>query len=255
MAGPFPRPAVCWILSPMNSLKRLSCSLLLMLPLIGGAEPLVPFDAELEVIRHGLIDLRADGRLRLRPNGDDEWHYQLRAETRGVYLREDSWVQTIGDRIRPLRYSADTKILWSRERKRLTFDHSDQRVSGRVDGDDIDEAISGTVYDALGYQLVLQQRLMDGEREMAFDVFRDDEVDDFAFRVIGEECLRIGDGTVDTLIIDQTAPLRSKERKRIWIAPGYGFVPLRFTREEDGKLREEFRVTALTLDGEAVDFR
>lgn len=238
----------------MKPLKRFSLAVLLALPMLSLAEPLIPFEAELEVTRYGLIDVSANGTLRLRQNDAGEWHYQLRAETRGIHLREDSWVSAVDGDIRPLRYSADTKILWSRERKHLTFDHLAQRVVGEVDGEDVNESIGGTVYDALGYQLVLQQRLKAGVRDMEFEVFRDDEVDDFAFQVIGQERLRIAGGTVDTWIIDQTAPLRSKERKRIWIAPDLGFVPLRFTREEDGKLREEFRMTGLTLDGERIHF-
>lgn len=236
----------------MTYFKRICLSALFAWPLLSLAEPLVPFDAELEVTRYGLVDIRADGRLRLQQNDAGEWHYQLRAETRGVYLREDSWVSEQGDGIRPLRYSADTKVLWSRERKRLTFNHDTQRVSGEVDGERVNEPFSGSVYDALGYQLVLQQRLKAGERDMQFDVFRDDEVRDFAFHVVGEERMRFAGGTVDTLIIDQTAPLRRKERKRIWIAPELGYVPMRFTREEDGKLREEFRVTGLSVNGETV---
>ncbi|PTY36829.1 hypothetical protein BGP77_05960 [Saccharospirillum sp. MSK14-1] len=238
----------------MKQLKRFSLTVMLALPLVTLAEPLVPFEAEMEVTRYGLVDISAEGRLRLRQNDAGEWHYQLHAETRGIHLREDSWVTEVDGDIRPLRYTADTKVLWSRERQNLTFDHLAQRVVGEADGEDVNESIGNSVYDALGYQLVLQQRLKAGEREMEFDVFREDEVDDFAFRVVGEERLRIAGGTVDTLIIDQTAPLRRKERKRIWIAPELGFVPLRFTREEDGKIREEFRVTGLTLDGERVRF-
>ena len=238
----------------MKHLKRFSLSLLFALPITALAEPLVPFEAEMEVTRYGLVDISADGHLRLRQNDAGEWHYQLYAETRGIHLREDSWTTEVDGDIRPLRYRSDTKVLWSRERQHLTFDHLAQRVVGEVDGEDVNEPIGSTVYDALGYQLVLQQRLKAGIRDMEFDVFREDEVDDFAFRVVGEERLRIAGGTVDTLIVDQTAPLRRKERKRIWIAPELGFVPLRFTREEDGKIREEFRITGLTLDGERVHF-
>lgn len=238
----------------MRPLKRLAYSLLLALPLAVQAEPLVAFDAQLQVTRYGMIDISAEGSLSLQQSGANEWHYQLRAETRGVYLREDSWVNLDDQRLQSLRYSADTKVLWSRERKRLNFNRESNRVTGEVDGERINEAIHNEVYDALGYQLELQQRLKAGERELAFEVFRDDEIDDFAFRVVGEERLRVAGGYVDTLIIDQTAPLRRKERKRIWIAPGLGYVPMRFTREEDGKLREEFRVTGLTLDGERIDF-
>ena len=66
----------------MKHLKRFSLSLLFALPITALAEPLVPFEAEMEVTRYGLVDISADGHLRLRQNDAGEWHYQLYAETR-----------------------------------------------------------------------------------------------------------------------------------------------------------------------------
>ncbi|WP_108124537.1 DUF3108 domain-containing protein [Saccharospirillum mangrovi] len=239
----------------MTLSKRLSILVLLALPLITLAETLVPFTARMEVTRYGVVDVHADGELRLQQTDDGNWHYRLFAQARGVQLSEDSWFAVQDSDIRPQRYRAETKVLWSVDRTRLNFDYSGQRITGEADGDRVNLRLTEAVYDPLSYQLVLQQRLKAGERELEFDVFRIDEIDDFAFRVAGEERLRIAGGTVDTWIIDQTEPLLRKERKRIWIAPSLGFVPLRFTREYDGKLREEFRVTSLSINGEPVDFR
>lgn len=238
----------------MNACLRLCLTALVaIVPLAATATTLTPFSAELEAIRHGLVDIKARGTLRLSRDGD-QWHYRLSTDGNTLFLREESWLTFEDGVLRPQRYTSETKVFWSRNTKRLDFDHDSGRVTGVVEDERISEAFDTPIYDAIGYQLELQQRLRAGDRDIEMGVFRDDETDDFTFRVVGEERLRLPGGTADTLVIEQTAPLGSDERKRIWIAPRMGYVPLRFTREEDGRMKEEIRVLSLTLDGETVDF-
>ncbi|GGX65341.1 DUF3108 domain-containing protein [Saccharospirillum salsuginis] len=217
------------------------------------AAELVPFTAELEAIRYGAIDLSTEGTLRLRRDGSD-WHYRLATDGRTVSLKEEVWLSVDGNQLLPLRYEFESKLFWVKNTKSLRFDHSENRVTGRVDKDRIDTRFEPPLYDAIGYQLELQQQLIDGEREISFDVFRHKRPDRMAFRVIGEEMLDLPTGEVYTWIVEQTDPIGKNERKLIWVAPDLNFVPLRFGRYEKGKLKEEIRTLSLSLDGQRISF-
>ena len=218
------------------------------------AVELIPFTAELEAIRYGAIDLKTGGTLQLKQNNNQQWHYRLATDGRTVSLEEEVWLTVDGDQLLPQRYEFQSKLFWVKNTKSLRFDHSANRVTGRVDKDRIDTEFEPPLYDAIGYQLALQQALIAGERTIAFDVFRHKRPDRMAFRVIGEEMLDLPSGRIYTWIIEQTDPVGENERKLIWVAPHLNYVPLRFGRYEKGKLKEEIRTLSLTLDGQAISF-
>ncbi|MHA7879468.1 MAG: DUF3108 domain-containing protein [Saccharospirillum sp.] len=215
---------------------------------------LVPFTAELEAIRYGTIDIRTTGTLSLNESGPDQWHYRLATDGRAISLTEEVWFDVDEHRLLPERYRFDSRVLFVRSSKRLTFDHDQRRVTGTVDRDDIDRRFEPPLYDAIGYQIALQQQLAAGNESIELNVFRHKRPDNMAFRVAGEELLRLPTGQVYTLIIEQLTQLSRNERKLIWVAPDLGYMPIRFGRFEDGNIKEEIRVTRLILDGQAVSF-
>lgn len=218
------------------------------------AGQLIPFTAELEAIRHGAIDLSTNGSLSLRPASDGLWHYRLETDGRTVALREEVWFTMEEDTVTPQRYEFESRVFWSKTHKRLNFDHNLNKVSGVVNDDKISTSFEPPLYDAIGYQIALQQRLADGERDISFDVLRHKRVDRMAFRVIGEERLSLPAGDVYTWIIEQTEPIGRDERKLIWVAPELNYIPLRFGRYEKGKLKEEIRTLSLKQNGKSINF-
>lgn len=214
---------------------------------------LVPFKAKLEAIRYGAIDLKTGGTLRLSRD-KDQWHYRLATDGHAIALDEEVWMTVDGDQLLPQRYEFESKVFWVKNRKSLRFDHRNNRVTGRVDKDKIDAGFKPPLYDAIGYQIALQQALIAGERTIRLNVFRHNRPDDMVFQVIGEEMLDLPSGDIYTWIVEQTDPVGKNERKLIWVAPDLNFIPLRFGRYEKGKLKEEIRTLSLTLDGQAVSF-
>lgn len=236
-------------------MKRMLTSLILLaLTATAFAEGMTPFTAELEAIRHGAINIKAQGTLQLRQTGDNRWHYRLATNGRALSLSEESWLTVIDDHILPSRYQFESKVFWVKTTKSLSFDHDNRRVTGRVEKDRVDERFAAPIYDAIGYQLALQQALARGEESVTLNVLRHKRPDDMSFRVIGEEMLRLPQGEIYTWIIEQTEPVGRNERKLIWIAPGLAYTPMRFGRFEDGDLKEEIRILSLRLDGQRVDF-
>lgn len=234
--------------------RLLTRLILLLLSSAAFAEGMTPFTAEMEAIRHGAIDIKAQGTLQLRETATDQWHYRLSTNGRTLSLREESWLTVIDNQIRPTRYEFESKLFWVKTTKSLRFDHDNRRVTGRVEKDRVDEPFAAPIYDALGYQLALQQALASGEESITLNVLRHKRPDDMSFRIIGEEMLRLPQGEIYTWIIEQTEPVSRDERKLIWIAPGLAYTPMRFGRYEDGDLKEEIRVLSLQLDGQPVDF-
>lgn len=215
---------------------------------------LIPFTAELEAIRHGTINLSTRGSLTLRRVNDEQWNYRLETDSRTVSLLEDVWFTFENGEMKPQRYEYESRVIWAKNNKQLTFDHARNRVTGNVDKDKISMSFESPLYDPIGYQVVLQQRLQDGERDISFNVFRHKKPNRMAFRVIGEERLSLPTGDVYTWIVEQTAPIRSNERKLIWVAPNHNYIPLRFGRFEKGKLKEEIRTLSLKQNGQTITF-
>lgn len=215
---------------------------------------LVPFTAELEAIRYGTIDISTTGTLSLRETGPEQWHYRLATDGRAISLLEEVWFEVDNQLLLPDRYSFESRVLFVRHNKELSFDHDARRVTGNVDRDRINSRFEAPLYDAIGYQIVLQQQLAAGHEQVELNVFRHKRPDNMAFRVAGEEMLRLPTGRIYTLIIEQTTQLSRNERKLIWVAPDLGYMPIRFGRFENGKIKEEIRVTSLVLDGQSISF-
>lgn len=215
---------------------------------------LAPFTAELEAIRYGTIDISTTGTLTLRETGPEQWHYRLATDGRAISLTEEVWFDVDNHLLLPSRYSFESRVLFVRNNKQLQFDHDERRVSGTVDKDRINTRFEAPLYDAIGYQIALQQQLAAGHEHIELNVFRHKRPDNMAFRVAGEEMLRLPTGRIYTLIIEQTTQLSRNERKLIWVAPDLGYMPIRFGRYESGKIKEEIRVTSLVLDGQAISF-
>lgn len=218
------------------------------------AAQLSNFKADIEARHNGVIDLKASGSMSFEQYSNGRWEMSLSVKggpskstelSEGV-LEEDNYL--------PTRYQRRTKILFAKENVDWSFDWQNKRVTGTVDKKDYSHSLNQIIHDPMSYQIPLRQALMAGQNEFNYSYLRWNRPNDLSFEVIGEELLQLESGRVHTLIIKQTKQVKEDEKKLIWVARDYDYIPVRFTTYRKDKIRDDVIVTKLWIDGKAIAF-
>lgn len=232
----------------------------LLMTLIGSTlsfaqTELSDYRAEIRAVRHGAIDIKSEGYVSFNHTDQNRWQLKVRLDDGPLKLSETTHGEITDDGLyRPLDFERRLKILFYREDIDWRFDWAQQTVSGRVKKDRHNHPLTELIHDPNSFQIPMRQGLKTGETEFSFRFMRYSRPDDLAFEVVGEELLTLAGGRVHTLIIRQTEPLRRDEKKLIWVAKDYNYIPVRFSTFEDGKLKDDMRVEKLWIDGKEVSF-
>ncbi|TCS42653.1 DUF3108 domain-containing protein [Reinekea marinisedimentorum] len=243
----------------MRALRQFVYSLTLVLlpPLLAAeitAADISDYRAEVKAIRHGTIDLKASGDLVFELTESGLWSLQIDISGGPLKSHERSVGELIDNQFRPLNFERDTKFLLIKEKIRWNFDWTNQVVAGKVQKKEYEHPLTELIHDPISFQVSMRQAFLNGSSAYETPYLRYSRPDSLAFEVIGEELLSVGDDRVHTLIVKQTEPEKKEERKLIWVAPEYDFVPLRFATFKENKIKEEFFVEKLWIDDVRVDF-
>lgn len=213
-----------------------------------------PFIADIVAKRHGALTFKAKGTLSFQQASDQSWSLKLQAKGGPVKVLEETTFRLIDGNLKPINYQQDIRALFFKEQIDWSFDWNASKLSGRVNGDPYSYTLVNGMNSPNSFQVAMRQDIAQGAKKVDYPFMKFKRPSHIYFAVIGEERLSLGDTKVDTIIIEQTAPLRSKERKLIWIAPGYDYIPVKFETKREGKLKESLEVTRLTLRGRLIEF-
>ena len=227
-------------------------SLLLLTAAVSKAE-LSSYRAQIEATRHGTIDLKADGEIAFKMQPSGQWSLLLDIKGGPLKHRELSSGYTVNSEYRPNKYEQRTKFLFVKEYIDWAFQWDQQKIVGKVKKDDYTFPLETTIHDPLSFQLPLRQSLIDGNRTtFEYQFMRYTRPDTLRFEVIGEELLTLDFGRVHTYILKQTKPMKSDEKKLIWVAKDFDFIPLRFTTYKDDKIKDDLVVEKLWINEQLV---
>lgn len=238
----------------LTFLRPMTVLAALLVAAFAWGSTLSSYKAEITATRHGAIDIRAKGTMFFQLEPNDQWEFGIRVKGGPLKSTEISKGTKRGDTYVPLSYKRDTKLLFVKENINWDFDWDQNKITGKVKKKSYSHDVSGIVHDPNSFQIPLRMALLNGESEFTYQFMKYSRPDKLRFEIMGEELLTLESGRVHTLILKQLEPLRSDEKKLIWVAKDHDFVPVKFTTYEKNKERDTVIVRKLWIDEELVRF-
>ncbi|MBL1377544.1 DUF3108 domain-containing protein [Zobellella iuensis] len=142
----------------------------------------------------------------------------------------------------PDTFNYKARAMGVRREERLVFDQQTDMVLYQDRSGDQLLSAEGGAFDPVSFFFEARCDLMAGKTEMTYPVVRDGEIKSTTFKVVGEEAIRTGVGTLDTLIVERDRG-DSKRKTRFWVAPELDYLLVQISHEENRQL-----AVTVTLD-------
>ena len=199
------------------------------------AMELIPFRAHYSASFHQGINLSGSAVRELKPLDEGRWRLSLDARALIARIDESSLLRLDRGQIQPLEYQYQRKVLGKTQQRHARFDPDNPRLDAERAAEGQPAPCAAPLYDNLSYQLQLWQDAQDGRQTMDYCIVDGKRVKQYAFRVVGEESLPIGDQHYATWVIERDRGAESERQTRIWLSREQPFLIVKLLQVEDGK--------------------
>ena len=155
------------------------------------------------------------------------------------------------DGVRPLEWMFDDGKSSDKADGSLEFDWAAQRVTGRIEREEIDFATEPGLQDRLSIQIAVMTSLLRGEEPSTFPMIDDNRIKRYTYRKIGDATLDTPLGKIATVVYESTREGSSRVA-RFWMAPSYDYLALRAEQERKGKVETVMTIKALARGDEVM---
>ncbi len=225
--------------------------LLLPLPLWAQTSPLAPHTAEYQV-NYGEINL-GGARFMLLPPEGDFYQYKLDSDLSLLVLSDKRHIRsefTYQDgQLTPLRFSHQRTGTGPNFNEQIAFAKEQGKIFSRYKDEKSKLDYSGTLYDALMVQLQFRLDLAAGKEPLAYELVKDNEIDDYRFKIVGKERMTLDSGVYNTVKLEVVRD-STKRQTFVWMAPDLGWLPMRLTHFESGSKQLDIKLAKLSLGSE-----
>lgn len=246
MTDSLTRPARCW----------LPTLLLAAAGVAHGAEPPVPFEATLELLRNG--KLIGESRFSLSVT-DGDW--VMRSESRGTrglakFLGVEESSESRGGwedgAPRPESFRQTVEVSFKTIETTADFDWDAGTVrSVHEDGENTFPLEPGLL-DPVSVGLAVRAGLTMGEREWRLPMVDEDEIEEQHFRAAGAEAIETPLGCLQTERVDKIRGPQSTRYTQTWYARDLAWVPVQVAHGKTDGDRMESRLKSLIIDGSKI---
>lgn len=190
---------------------------------------------------------------RLTKTTDNQYHLLFKADSLIGNITEQSQMQwnPAQQTISPLHYSYARRGLSKDRTAELSFDWKNKSVTNNVQKTSWQMDIAQRVQDKLSYQIQMQQDLLNGKKDVTYQIADGGRLKEYKFLVVGEEMLDTPLGKVNTIKVK-----RSRENdERVtyaWLAKDWSYLLVRLQQEEKGETYTIY-IHKATLDGKPIE--
>ncbi|WP_373187612.1 DUF3108 domain-containing protein [Halopseudomonas sp.] len=188
----------------------------------------------------------------LEQNTDGTWNLSFTAGMFVARLSEESTLRLEKDRVVPLSYHYERKGLGRSRETTQVFDWESAVVKGVYKGDSFMLPLEPGILDKTTYQLALQRDLMDGRTEMTYRVVDGDDIDEYRFKVVGEDRVTTRAGQFDAIEVQRVRDADSKRETTLWFAKDWNYLLVRLSQVETDGQHYRIMLKEATVDGEPV---
>ena len=214
------------------------------------AEDLKPYEATYAGIWHGMTV--AVSRLKLEHTGDS-WTTSSSSSPRGIGRlaskifppRQVSVVRVSASGVQPQSFRSE-----GGDRSRstdLVYDWQAARVSGTLDGAQVNQALAPGVQDDGSVQLALIVELLAGRTPSSFRMIDRSGTREYQFARDGEATLQTPMGPVPTVIY-RAQKAGSPRITRFWCAPSRGYIPLKVEQTRGDEVQWTMEIEQLARE-------
>ncbi|WP_299494588.1 DUF3108 domain-containing protein [uncultured Shewanella sp.] len=197
--------------------------------------PLTPQTAEYQVY-YGSIEL-GQARYQLSPKQGSIYQYRFDSDVSLLVLWDKRHILSEftveDDNLIPIRYTHDRKGTGSDYQDQTVFLKDKQEIFSRYKDKKVKLPYKELIYDPLMAQLQFRLDISKGAKNLEYKMVKEGEVDDYKFKVLGREQIKVVSGVYDTIKIEVVRD--SKKRQTFfWMAPSLAYLPIRLTHFEKG---------------------
>lgn len=215
------------------------------------AQPLVPFTASYAADMKN-IPVNGSAVHSLEQNPDGTWNLKFHASMFVAKLTEESTLALEDDQLIPLSYHYQRKGMGRSRETTQTFDWANGEVRGVYKKENFSLPTQPGLLDKTTYQLALQRDLMAGKTEMHYVLVDDDEVEEYQFRVTGEQRVTTRNGRFDAVEVERIREPGAKRQTTLWFAKDWNYLLVRLSQIESDGQHYQIVLKDATMAGEPV---
>lgn len=100
-------------------------------------------------------------------------------------------------------------------------------------------------------QLQFRLDLAAGKEPLAYELVKDNEIDDYRFKIVGKERMTLDSGVYNTVKLEVVRD-STKRQTFVWMAPDLGWLPVRLTHFESGSKQLDIKLAKLSLARKSI---
>ncbi len=151
-------------------------------------------------------------------------------------IDETSEFRISDDSVLPLAYRTVDELSKDKSRAEVRFDAGQSRVSGTVNGGDIDWEVPADTLDRVAIQYQLMLALAADDKTDGYTMYDVDELKTLEISFLGERSVKTRAGTFDAVGVRHQRTGSSRETT-LWCVPELDFLPVLIEQHRKGKLR------------------
>lgn len=231
--------------------KPLAALLLSLSASAAGAVELEPFTASYAADMKN-IPVNGEAIHSLQPNADGSWNLSFSASMFVAKLTEQSSLRVVDNQIQPINYHYERRGLGRGKEITQHFDWPQAQVTGTYKGDEFSLPIEPGLLDKTTYQLALQADLAAGKTDMTYRVVDGDEVEEYEFRVVGEERVTTRAGQFDAVEVERVREPDARRETTLWFAKDWNYLLVRLSQIETDGQHYQIMLKEATVNGQTV---
>ncbi|WP_227714401.1 DUF3108 domain-containing protein [Marinobacter sp. 1-4A] len=234
------------------TIASLMCMLALVLSAAARAEPvpdLFPFEVSYGASMEKGISLNGGAKRILTSQGNDVWLYRTEVKSFIADLNESLILKWEDGRVVPIRYRYSLSGFLIKDRKQsIDFDWEANVATGEYKGKAFEVELKEGTLDPLGFQVQLHQDILNGKREMEYQVLDRGNIDSERFAVVSDDAGR-SDGGQSSLLKAEKVRENSKRQTLMWFDPDNKYVLVRLLQVEPDGSKYELELKDVDLGG------
>ncbi|MBK1874349.1 DUF3108 domain-containing protein [Marinobacter sp. 1-3A] len=236
------------------TLVSLLCMLALLLSNAAQAEiqtapDLFPFEVSYGASMEKGVSLNGSAKRILTSQGNGVWLYRTEVKSFIADLDESLVLKWEDGKVVPLRYRYRLSGFLIKDRKQsIDFDWKAGVATGDYRGKSFEVALQEGLLDPLGFQVQLHQDILNGKREMEYQVLDRGKIDSERFAVVNDDSERT-DGGESPLLKAEKVRENSKRETLMWFDPDSQYVLVRLLQAEPDGSKYELKLKSVDLGG------
>ncbi|SUI72435.1 DUF3108 domain-containing protein [Shewanella morhuae] len=150
--------------------------------------------------------------------------------------------------LNPLRYSQQRKGVGANFTEQTAFAKDQGLIHTRYKDKKGQFPYDGAIFDPLMVQLQFRLDISAGKEELDYKMVKDNELDEYKFRVVGKERMTIESGSYNTVKIEVVRENNKKRQTFFWMAPELAYLPVRLTHFEKGSKQLDIKLLKYHFD-------